>query len=79
MIYKLPKEVLGALPAPDSEGLVRVTAAIKVDDDGSARVVELNDMAIPSDDKEDEETDDANPMPSESLPDLSSVQETFYE
>lgn len=73
MTINLPKDVLGKLPSPDSQGLVRVTAALKVNQDsGDVEVVEINDEPVPMGD-EPETADDANPMPAESLPDLSSL------
>lgn len=46
MELELPKDVLGSLPAPDEQGLVRVTAALKITGDGKASLVEINDMPV---------------------------------
>lgn len=63
MDIKLPKEVLQSLPAPDDEGLVRVTAALKIDPDGGAQIVSINDKPLPDDssDSSDAGGDDASP------------------
>lgn len=74
MKVTLPKEVIDGLPSPDSEGLVRVNAAIRLGTDGQAEVVEINDQPVPVGD----EADDENPMPSQDVPDLSKVEESFY-
>jgi hypothetical protein len=74
---KLPQELLAELPQPDSQGLIRVTAAIKVDPEGNASVVELNDH--PVDDSSEKEGDDHEPMPERDLPDLSAAEDSFYQ
>jgi hypothetical protein len=68
----LPKEVLDSLPSPDSEGLVRVQASLRLSE-GSAEIVEINDQPVPVGD---EETDDAMPMPE--LPDLGPAEADIY-
>lgn len=75
---KLPKELLAELPQPDSQGLIRVTAAIKVDPEGNASVVELNDQPV-DDSSDKEESDDHEPMPERDLPDLSAAEDSFYQ
>lgn len=72
MTFTLPKEALGSLPAPDSQGLVRVTAALRLGEDGAVEVVELNDSPIV-------QNDDENPMPAEDMPDLAAAEESFYQ
>jgi len=59
MKIKLPKELAESLPSPDDEGLIRVTAALKVAGDGKAEIVSLNDKPLPSGD--DEPDDDESP------------------
>lgn len=55
MKISLPKEVLDSLPDPASDdGLVRVTVGIKVGSDGSANLVEVNDVPVPTTDEESE-------------------------
>lgn len=70
---KLSKEILGSLPSPDSQGLVRVKAALRVGDDGEVTIVELNGTPVPSG-----ASDDENPMPAESLPDLGAMEADIY-
>lgn len=71
MTITLPKDVLDKLPAPDSGGIVRVNAGLKIDpNSGDVEIVEINDAPLPSDK---ETSDDKNPMPAESLPDLSQI------
>ncbi len=71
MKITLPKEVLAKLPAPDSTGMVRVKASLKINEDGTAELSEINDTPVPTGDadgdkNEDAPTaDDANPMPVE--------------
>lgn len=71
MKVTLPKEVLDSLPSPDSEGLVRVQAAIRIGE-GGAEIVEINDQPVPVG----ESTDDENPMPD--LPDLAPIESDIY-
>lgn len=75
MKITLPKEALDSLPSPDSEGLVRVQATLRVGE-GTAEIVEINDHPVPAGE---EESDDENPMPSESLPDLGAVEKDIYQ
>lgn len=73
MKISLPKDVLGKLPSPDSQGVVRVTAGLQINpESGEASIVEINDEPMPMEEEE-EATDDDNPMPAESLPDLSGL------
>lgn len=56
---------MGELPEPDSQGLIRVTATISLNGDGTANLVELNDHPLPGDDEPDPDAptaDDAAPM-----------------
>jgi hypothetical protein len=64
---ELSKEALASLPAPDSQGMIRVNATLRVSGDGSAELMEVNDSPV----GESEGKDDENPMPSQDLPDLS--------
>lgn len=51
----LPEELLETLPEPDSGGVIRVTAGLRMNEDGTARLVELNDVSIAqSEDKKDD-------------------------
>lgn len=60
MKISLPKEVLDSLPDPASDdGLVRVTVGIKVGSDGSANLVEVNDVPVPTTDEESEAAQNA--------------------
>lgn len=76
MRLELPKDVLGSLPGPDAQGLVRVKAALKVSPDGKVEVVEINDQPLPMGD---DENDDESPMPEEDLPDLSAAEDDIYQ
>lgn len=59
MKITLPEETLTSLPAPDSEGLIRVTAALRVNaEDGSVEIVEVNDAPVPVDEPEEDEVSD---------------------
>ena len=50
MKITLPADVLSNLPAPDSEGLARVSVALRVSKDGKeADIVEINDVPVGSD------------------------------
>lgn len=68
MKLTLPKEVLGSLPAPDEEGLVRVMVSMRVNaDDGTANIEQVGGKPVGDDDADDpnsapEPTDDAAPM-----------------
>lgn len=74
MKVTLPKEALDSLPSPDSEGLVRVQATLRIGD-GTAEIVEINDHPVPVG----EDSDDEEPMPSDSLPDLGAVEDQIYQ
>jgi hypothetical protein len=71
MTITLPKDVLASLPAPDEEGLVRATVAMKVNpSDGTADIQQLNGKPVGTGDGDgaDSETgsdqnDDSAPMP----------------
>lgn len=71
MTLTLPKDVLASLPAPDEEGLVRVTVAMKVNpSDGTADIEQLNGKPVPTDDASGadaatgaDQNDDSAPMP----------------
>jgi hypothetical protein len=65
MKITLPKDVLGKLPQPDAQGLVRVSAALKMTSGGGMELVEINDEPVGK------ENDDDEPMPQGDLPDLS--------
>lgn len=85
MELTLPKDVLGSLPAPDSQGLVRANVSLKIMPGGKVQLVELNDQPLPvGDDAEaadpsaEPTADDANPMPSQDLPDLSAATSDIY-
>jgi hypothetical protein len=69
---KLSKEIIDGLPAPDSQGLVRVKAALKLSGDGMGEIVEVNDQPVPVG------NDDDEPMPERDLPDLSNVESDLY-
>lgn len=71
MELTLPKSVLGSLPAPDEEGLVRVMVTMRVDsENGTANVEQIGGKPV-GDEKDDTDpaaaadqpTDDAAPMP----------------
>lgn len=50
MKITLPADVRDELPAPDSEGLVRVSVAMRVGKEGNeADVVEINDVPVGGD------------------------------
>lgn len=72
MTIPIGKTVLDGLPAPDSEGLVRVKATLSVAN-GKVTLLELNDSPIGSED------DDADPMPEEDLPNLDAAMDDIYQ
>lgn len=64
MDITLPKEVLGNLPSPDGQGIVRVTVSLKMGDGGKAEIVEINDVPVAGDDEEGEmPSEDSMPRP----------------
>lgn len=71
MKIKLSKEALASLPDADSQGIVRVTAALRLTgDDGSAELMEVNDSPVGK-----EPNDDDSPMKPEELPNLDNAQD----
>lgn len=64
MEITLPEEVLGSLPSPDGQGIVRVTVSLKMGDGGEAEIVEINDVPVAGDDEEGEmPSEDSMPRP----------------
>lgn len=59
MTLDLPGDVLENLPDPDDQGLVRVAVALRMGEDGTATVMEINDVPVSS------EEDDADELPEE--------------
>lgn len=59
MTLDLPQDVLDELPAPDEQGLVRVSVALRMGEDGSATVAEIAD--VPVDMAEDDEMPEPTP------------------
>lgn len=60
MELKLPPSVLEGLPAPDENGVVRVTVGLrmKAGEKGKARIVEINDTPVgPKLSEEDEQSE----------------------
>jgi hypothetical protein len=74
MKLSLSREMIDGLPEPDSQGVIRVTAGIRVDGDGKVSLLELNDGPVAD---EPEEADDDEPMPENDLPDLDAAEEGF--
>lgn len=71
MPLKVTDELRKALPEPDAKGIVRANVALRIEGD-KAEVFEINDVPVDYVKEDDaNETDDANPMPPEDLPDLS--------
>lgn len=67
MTLEIPEEVLKTLAEPDAKGVVRTTVALRINQDGGADVVEINDMPVPNDGEEEGEQSSADqpaPMPS---------------
>lgn len=60
MEITLPADVLEELPSPDDQGLVRVSIAMKVGEEGSAEIVEINDVPVA---REGTEEDASMPSP----------------
>lgn len=64
MKLTLPQEALDALPEPDRDGVIRVTAGLKLSPDDEVRLVEINDFPVDGTiepDKEDPEEESAEP------------------
>ena len=84
MELTLDSEVLKSLPEPDSQGLVRVGAALKVSPDGKVSVVKINDMPVGSEKEEDddgEESESREPsdmIKDEDLPNPDTMQADLY-
>lgn len=74
MRITLSKETLDSLPSPDSGGLIRVTAALRVGEGGEVDLVEVDDAPVGEDEPEETETDDDAPMPPGTEPDLEAAQ-----
>lgn len=69
--------MMKGLPEPDSEGIVRVTAGLKIDEQkGTAMLVELNDS--PVDNSPDDESD-GEEMPTPDMPSPADVEKEIYE
>lgn len=71
MTLEIPEEVLKTLAEPDAKGVVRTTVALRINQDGGADVVEINDMPVPNDGEEEgeqspdsETSEQPAPMPS---------------
>ena len=45
---------MDSLPTPAEDGLIRVTAALRIGDDGSATIESIEDIPLPSEDREEE-------------------------
>lgn len=82
MQIKLPKELLDSLPSPDSNGLVRVMAAVRVDPEGNATVVRLGDTPVDTTSDREGEGDGEEPAGDElgnySPPDLDAMEADIY-
>ena len=80
MPLKLTPELKKALPEPDSSGVIRASASLKVNGE-TVDVLEINDTPVTYSDDEDaadkgaDQTtnDDANPMPPGEVPDLTGM------
>lgn len=70
MKISLPKDIAEKLPAPDDEGIVRVTAGLKIGPDGKADLLSLNDSPLPTDKEEEDDESPAADLPPASEMDL---------
>jgi hypothetical protein len=86
MDLELPEDVLSSLPEPDPKGVVRVTMGLRMNPEGGARVVEINDTPVAGDDSSEEEepeetggddySDDTSPA--SQMPDTRDVANSLY-
>ncbi len=77
MRIDLPDDILQSLPAPDSQGLVRVTAGFKFSEDGEGvELVEVNDMPVPT--GEEAESEEEPLMGKDDMPDLNKMEDDIY-
>lgn len=74
MPIKVTPELRAALPEPDAKGIVRATAGMRVKGD-IAEIVEINDVPV---DYANDKSDDDEPMPERSLPDLNAAEDQIY-
>ena len=74
MPIKVTPELRAALPEPDAKGIVRATASLRMEGD-KAHVVEINDVPV---NYAGEKSDDDEPMPERSLPDLNAAEDEIY-
>lgn len=70
MKITLSKEALSSLPDADSQGIVRVTATLRLGSNGSAELMEVNDSPV----GDEEKNDDSDPMKPGDLPDLNAAE-----
>lgn len=54
MKLSLSKEAIQSLPEPGEDGVIRVTAGLKVGSDGEPMLVEVNDMPVDASEPEEE-------------------------
>lgn len=84
MEIDLPPEVLSGLPAPDSQGIVRVMVGMKVSPQGDCDLVEVNDMPVEVGDDDQQGNDDSEDgevqpgADDDSTPDLGAMADQIY-
>lgn len=73
MKLTLSEEAMASLPEPASDGVIRVTAGLKLSPNGEVTLVELNDMPM------DGGSDEIEPDGDEAgAPDLSAMADELY-
>lgn len=70
MNVKLSKEAVASLPEPGEDGVIRVTCGLKMGQDGSPTLVEVNDMPVDSTEPKEEAAETSGADESESYPDV---------
>lgn len=73
MKLSLSPDLAASLPEPDKDGIVRVTAGVKLSPDGEVRLVELNDMPVENGPENDEPEGKAD-----EIPDAGAMAEELY-
>lgn len=79
MKLTLPKEVMAGLPEPGSDGVIRATVGLKMED-GGVELVEVNDQPVPTGDAEEDAAEGETEATEEEsdTPDLGAMAQDIY-
>lgn len=80
MTISLPSEVMGNLPDPDQNGLIRLVVAVRPPSKQGedATVVEINDVPVAAGDEQDSAEEQPAADESESMPDPQDIERQVY-